>query len=174
MFPDSKISSSIFRPMTAGGKTFKKRAAPSQIGPESKKKIHSEKPSIKDEKPSVVKRGRPVTLPKTHDSDTGSDEEVEISSEEDAKIVDEDEQMPDVPTKDPNGGYRALASELHVKLMDRGIQLQRKRTRHRKFSSTSARLQNLTPHCSKTPNAYGALPCGKTLGRSGRSTSPIS
>jgi len=91
--------------MTAGGKTSKKRAAHLQIGPK-KKKINSEKSSIQDEKPSVVKRGRPVTLPKTHDSDTSSDEEVENSSEEDAEIADDDEQMPDVPTKDPNGGCR--------------------------------------------------------------------
>lgn len=88
--------------MTAGGKTSKKRAAPSQIGPKPKK-IHSEKPPAKDEKPRVVKRSRPVTLPQTHDSDASSDEEVESSSGEDA---DEDEEMPDVPTKDPNGGYQ--------------------------------------------------------------------
>jgi hypothetical protein len=62
-----------FRSMPAGGKTSKKRAAPSQIGPKPKKI----KPSIKDEKPSVVKRGRPVT--QTHDSDTSSDEKVENS-----------------------------------------------------------------------------------------------
>jgi len=89
--------------MAAGGKTSKKRAAPSQIGPKTKK-IHSEKPPTKDEKPNAVKRGRPVTLPQTHSSDTSSDEEAENSSEgEDAEPADEDEEMPDVPTKDPNG-----------------------------------------------------------------------
>ena len=95
--------------MAAGSKTSKKRAAPSQIGPKSKK-IHSEKPPTKDEKPNAVKRGRPVTLPQTHGSDTSSDEEAENSSEdereEDAKLMSEDAEVLDVPTKDPNGGYR--------------------------------------------------------------------
>ena len=105
MFPDSKISSLAFHSMAAGGKTSKKRAAPSQIGPKSKK-IHSEKPPTKDEKPSAVKRGRPVTLPQTHGSDASSDEEAENSSEEGADLADGDEEMLDVPAKDPNGMCR--------------------------------------------------------------------
>ena len=92
--------------MVAGGKTSKKRAAPSQIGPKSKK-VHSEKPPTKDEKPSAVKRSRPVTLPQTQGSDTSSDEKAEHSSEEeDAGSVGEDEEMLDIPPKDPNGGRR--------------------------------------------------------------------
>ena len=106
MLPDSKISFFAFHSMAAGSKTSKKRAAPSQIGPKSKK-VHSEKPLTKDEKPNAVKRGRPVTLPKPHSSETGSDEEAENSSEEeDAELSNEDEEMLDVPTKDPNGGCR--------------------------------------------------------------------
>jgi hypothetical protein len=101
-----KFLPSAFHPMAAGAKTSKKRAAPSQIGPRSKK-IHSEKPATKDEKPSVVKRSRPVTLPQTHGSDTSSDEGGENSSEEDdGELEDEDEKMPDAPTKDPNGRCR--------------------------------------------------------------------
>ena len=172
MLPDSKISSPTSRPMLARGKTSKKRAAPSQIGPEPKK-IHSER----DEKPSVVKRGRPVTLPQTHESsDTvGSDQEVDnFPEEEDAKLSDEDKKMLDIPTKSPNGGCQVSASELNMKLMDRAVQLQRKRTRHRKFSLTNARLQNLMLHCSETPKAYGVLLGRKRLARSGRSTLPIS
>lgn len=92
--------------MASGGKTSKKRAAPSQIGPKPKR-VHSEKPPTKDEKPNPVKRGRPVTLPQTHSSDTSSDEEAENSSEEeDAGLASEDEEMLDIPTKDPNGGCR--------------------------------------------------------------------
>jgi len=91
--------------MPAGGKTSKKRAAPSQIGPKPKR-IHSEGPLTKDEKSSVVRRSRPVTLPQTHDSDASSDEKVEnFSEEEDARSADENEEMSDVPVKDPNGGY---------------------------------------------------------------------
>jgi len=108
MFPDSKFSFLIFHSMAAGGKTSKKRAAPSQIGPKLKK-VHSEKPPTKDEKPNAVKRGRPVTLPQTHGFEASSDEEAENSSEEgeeDAELVNEDEEMLDVPTKDPNGGCR--------------------------------------------------------------------
>jgi len=94
--------------MAAGSKAPKKRAAPSQIGPKPKK-IHFEKPPTKDERPGAVKRGRPVTLPQTHDSDTSSDEEVENLSEgEDVEFADEDEQMLDAPVKDPNGGYLSL------------------------------------------------------------------
>ena len=153
--------------MAAGAK---KRAARSQIGPKTKK-IRSGKPQTKDEKLSVVKRGRPVTLPQTNESDGGSDEEVESSSEGDAELADEDEEMLDVPAKDPNGGRRIQASELSVRLMDRTFQLQKKPTRHRKFSWTSARHQSLTPCCSETPNGCGVLPGRNTLARSGRITS---
>jgi len=153
--------------MPAGGKTSKKRAAPSQIGPKPKR-IHSEGPLIKDKKPSVVKRSRPVTLPQTHDSDTSSDEKVENFSEE------EDEKMLDVSAKGPNGGHRVSPSELNAMLTDRTVQLRKKHTRHRKFSSTSARLQNPMLHCSKMLNACGVLPGGKILALSGRSTLPIS
>ena len=104
--------------MPAGGKASKKRAAPSQIGPKPKR-IHSEGPLIKDKKPSVVKRGRPVTLPQTHDSDTSSDEKVENFSEEDAGLADEGEEMVDVPTKGPNGGCRVSAFGMDARLMDR-------------------------------------------------------
>lgn len=159
--------------MPAGGKTSKKRAAPSQIGPKPKR-IHSEGPLIKDKKPSVVKRGRPVTLPQTHDSDTSSDEKVENFSEEDAGSVDEDEEMLDVSAKDPNGGHWVSPSELNAMLTDRTIQLRKKHTRHRKFSSTSARLQNPMLRCSEMLNACGVLPGGKILALSGRSTLPIS
>ena len=172
--PDSKISSSTFHPMPAGGKTSKKRAAPLQIGPKPKK-IHSEKQSFKDEKPSVVKRSRPVTLLQTHDSGSSSDEEVKnFSDEEDAELADEDEEMLDVPTKDPNGGCQVSVSGLNMKLIDRSVQLQEKRTRHRKLSLTNARLQNLMLHCSEMLNAYGVLPGRKGLARSGRNTFPIS
>lgn len=169
-----KNSSPTFRPMTAGGKPSKKRAAPSQIGPKSKKKIHPETPPKKDERPSVVKRGRPVTLPQTHDSDTSSDEEAENLSGEDegAESVDEDEEMPDASTKDPNGGCRALASGL--KIIDGStVQLQERHTKHRRFSSTNAKLQSLMLHYFKTLNAYGILPGRKTLAQSERNTSPI-
>jgi pumilio family protein 6 len=106
-FPIRKFPPPAFRSMAAGGRTSKKRVAPSQIGPKSKK-VHSEKPQTKDAKPSVVKRGRPVTLPQTHHSDASSDEEGEDSSEEgDAEPADEDEEMLDLPTKDPNGGCKA-------------------------------------------------------------------
>ena len=94
--------------MAAGGKTSKKRVAPSQAGPKPKK-IHSEKPPppTKNEKPGPVKRGRPVTLPQTHDSDTSFDEEAENLSESvGAELTDEDDEMLDAPTKDPNGGRR--------------------------------------------------------------------
>jgi len=124
--------------MPAGGKTSKKRAAPSQIGPKPKR-VHSEGPLIKDKKPSVLKRGRPVTLPQTHDSDTSSDEKVENFSEEDVRSADEDEML-DVSAKGPNGGHRVSPSELNAILTDRTVQLRKKHTRHRKFSSTSARL----------------------------------
>ena len=90
--------------MAAGGRSSKKRVAPSQIGPEPKK-VHSEKPPTKDEKSRTVKRGRPVTLPQTLDSDTSSDEEAESLSEDvDVELSDGDEEMIDVPAKDPNGG----------------------------------------------------------------------
>lgn len=140
MFPDLKFSSLTFRSMAAGGKTSKKRAAPLQIGPKTKK-IHSENPQTKDEKSSAVKRGRPVTLPQTRDSDTSSDEEFKSSSEEgDVELADEDEEMLDAPTKDPNGGCRAQASEPNAILKDRTLQLLGKRTRPRKFSWTNGRL----------------------------------
>lgn len=158
--------------MTAGGKTSKKRAAFPQVGPKSKR-LRSEKPPIRDDKPSVVRRGRPVTLPQTHGSDTSSDEEVENSSKGDAESTDEDTEMPDVPTKDPNGGQRIQASEINARLTDRTVQLQGKRIRHRKFSLTNARLQNLMLLYSETLRVYGALPCRKILARSGRNTSPI-
>lgn len=91
--------------MATGGRTSKKRVAPSQIGPKAKK-IHSEKPPTKNEKPGTVKRGRPVTLPHTN-LDTSSDEEAEDLLEEvNAVSVDEDEEMLDVSTKDPNSGCR--------------------------------------------------------------------
>jgi len=64
--------------------------------------------------------------------------------------------------------------ELNAMLMDRTLQLLGKRTRHRKYSWTNARLQNLTPHCSEMLNTYGVLPRRNTLARSGRSTSLIS
>jgi len=109
MVPDSKISFLTFHSMAAGGKTSKKRAAPSQIGLKSKR-VHSEKPPTKDEKPNAMKRGRPVTLPRTQGTDTSSDEEAENPSEgegeEDAELASEDEEMVDAPTKDPNGGCR--------------------------------------------------------------------
>ena len=99
IFPDPKISPlSEFHPMTSSGGTPKKRPAPSQKGPRSKR-AHSEKPHTKDEKPSVVKRSKPVTLLGTHDSEISSEDE--DSSEE---STEEDEEMLDVPTKDPNGG----------------------------------------------------------------------
>jgi len=175
MCPDSKISSPAFRSMTAGDKTSKKRAAPSQIGPKPKK-AHSEKlPTTKDEKPSAAKRGRPVTVSQTHNSDTSSDEEVDNSSEEeDAEPTDEDEEMLGVQTKDPNGECQVSVSELRVRLMDWVVQLQEKRIRHRKFSLTNARLQNLMLRCSGTPNVYGTLPGRNTLVQNGRSTLPIS
>lgn len=170
MFSDSKISSSVFRPMTAGGKPSKKRVAPSQIGPKPKK-IHSEKSQIKDKKPSVFKRDRPVTLPQVHDSGTSSGGEAgSLSEDGDAELTDEDEGMLGVLTKDPDGRCRVPASELDARLMDRTVQLRRKRTRHRKFSLNNARLQSLMLHYSKTLNVHGVLPCGKTLARSGRST----
>lgn len=96
----------LFSPMTSGGRISKKRAAPSQIGPKSKR-IHSEKPHTKDGKPGAVKRSKPVTVLRTQDSDISSDEEGEDSSEgENAELADEDEEMLDIPTKDPNGECR--------------------------------------------------------------------
>lgn len=90
--------------MTSSGRTSNKRAAPSQIGPRSKK-AHSEKPRTKDEKPGAVKRSQPVTVLRIHDSDISSDEGEDSSEkEEDEELSDEDEEMPDVLTKDPNGG----------------------------------------------------------------------
>ena len=112
-FPIRKFSSTTFRPMTSGGRLSKKRAAPSLIGPKPKK-VHSEGRPTKDKKLDVVKRGRPVTLPQTLDSDTSSDEESRTLSEEDAKMTDEDEEMgetPDLPAKDPNGRCQVYASE---------------------------------------------------------------
>ena len=85
--------------MTPGRKPSKKRPAPSQIGPKPKK-THFEKPPAKDEKPRVFKRDRPVTVLQTQDSDTSSDGTAETLSEEE----DEDEEMLDVPAKDPTGG----------------------------------------------------------------------
>ena len=157
--------------MTSGGRTSKKRAAPSQIGPRPKKAL-SEKPRARDEKPAAVKRGKPVTLLGTLDSDTGSDEGEDPSEEGDAESTDEDEEMLDAPTKDPNGGCRVypLAAECKAD----GPQLQGRDIRPRKFFLISARLQNLTLHCSETLSAYGVLPDKKTLAQSGRNTSPIS
>ena len=94
--------------MTSDGRITKKRTAPSQIGPRPKK-THSERSHTKDEKLDAVKRNKPVTLRRTHDSDISSDEGEDSSSEEekeDAELTDEDEEMLDVPTKDPNGVYR--------------------------------------------------------------------
>lgn len=93
-----------FRPMAPGGRASKKRAAPLQIGPKAKK-VHLEKPHKKDEKSPAVKRSKPVTLPQTNDSDVDSDGG-EGSSEEDVEIANEDSEMTDVPTKDPNGVYQ--------------------------------------------------------------------
>lgn len=109
-FPDPKISSPTSGPMTSSGKTSQKRAAPSQIGPSSKK-ARSEKPQTKGEKPGAVKRSKPVTLLATHDSGTSSDEGEDPSEEEGADSTDEDEEVLDIPTKDPNGGCRARPFE---------------------------------------------------------------
>ena len=54
-----------------------------------------------------MKRSKPVTVLRTQDSDISSDEEGEDSSEgENAELADEDEEMLDIPTKDPNGECR--------------------------------------------------------------------
>jgi hypothetical protein len=92
--------------MTSAGRPSKKRAAPSQIGPKSKR-VHSEKPRKKDEKPDAVKRSKPVTLLRTQDSDISSDGEGEGSSEEEnAELADDGEEKLDVQVKDPNGECR--------------------------------------------------------------------
>ena len=89
--------------MVSGGRTPKKRAAPSQIGPRAKK-FHSEKPFSKDEKPGGVKRSKPVTILQTEGSDIGSDEGGGLSEEEDEELADVDKEMVDIPKRDPNGG----------------------------------------------------------------------
>ena len=93
--------------MTSGGKTSSKRAAPSQMGPRSKK-AHSEKPHTKDEKPSPVKRSKPVTLLGTNDSDISSEEDEDSSEGENAELMDEDDEMLDVTMRDPNGGWHRI------------------------------------------------------------------
>lgn len=171
-FPDPKISSPTLRSMTSSGKTSKKRAAPSQISPRSKK-TRSEKPHTEDEKPGAVKRRKPVTLLRSHNSDISSDEG-ENSSEEDAELADEDEEMPDVLTKDPNGGLRVYPLKPNAGLTVRALQLQGKHTKPRRFFLINASLQNLMQRCSETLSGYGALPDKKTFAQSGRDTSPIS
>lgn len=84
------------------GRTSKKRAAPSQIGPKAKK-VHLEKPHKKDEKSVAVKRSKPVTLLRTNGSDADSDGGEGSSEEEDIESTNEDDEMTDAPAKDPNG-----------------------------------------------------------------------
>lgn len=154
--------------MTPGRKPSKKRPAPSQIGPKPKK-AHLEKPPTKDEKPRVFKRDRPVTVPQTQDSDTSSEGTTETLSGGE----DEDEKMLDVPAKDSTSGLLRPVG-LNENLMDCIVQLQKRRTRHRKFSLTNAKLLNLMLYCYEMPNAYGFLLTRKTWARNGRSTSPTS
>jgi hypothetical protein len=89
--------------MTSSSKTSKKRAAPSQIGPRSKKTL-SEKPHTRDEKSGAAKRTKPVTLVGTHDSEGSSPSSELMSEVGDVESTEGDEEMVDVPMKDPNGG----------------------------------------------------------------------
>ena len=99
-FPIRKFLASI-PPMVSKGRTSKKRAAPSLIGPKAKK-VHLEKPHKKDEKSAAVKRSKPVTL-LTNGSDIDSDGGEGSSEEEDVDLMNEDDETTDAPTKDPNG-----------------------------------------------------------------------
>lgn len=100
-------------------KNTKKRPAPSQQGPKSKK-AHVEKNEQSNDKSK--KRSKPVTAPIQKDSDVSSEEEDELVGEDGVDLEEAEEMevdsQPQVP-KDPNGtsclsmSYCAIGIDLY-------------------------------------------------------------
>lgn len=138
---------------TATSKHTKKRAAPAQSGPKSKKP-HLETTT----EPQTKKRSRPVTATIQESEDESSDGGSEDEFAEDNDLVDgagEDvgDEMEVAAPKDPNGALSAQAA--HFLPNGSPIQLRENRTKPSALFLTNGKRRNPTLPSSPKQNVHG-------------------